>query len=66
MVTSSSKQYKNIWELSGFHYGKYKEFVQTVVDLGHVIAERNLHFAYGGGERGLSRLVSEVVFTSES
>ncbi|KAK9203973.1 hypothetical protein WN943_014230 [Citrus x changshan-huyou] len=66
MASSSSKQFKNICMLSGFHYGKYKEFVQTAVDLGRVIAERKLHFVYGGGERGLSRLVSEAVFTRRS
>ena len=66
MATSSSKQFKNICVLSGFHYGKYKEFVQAAVDLGRVIAERKLHLVYGGGERGLSRLVSEAVFTRGS
>ena len=66
MAASSSKQFKNICVLSGFHYGKYKEFVQAAVDLGRVIAERKLHLVYGGGERGLSRLVSEAVFTRGS
>ncbi|KAK9190299.1 hypothetical protein WN943_018903 [Citrus x changshan-huyou] len=65
MAASSSKQFKNICVLSGFHYGKYKEFIQVVVDLGRVIAERKLHLV-GGGERGLSRLVSEAVFTRGS
>ncbi|KAK9214457.1 hypothetical protein WN944_006449 [Citrus x changshan-huyou] len=66
MAASSSKQFKNICVLSGFHYGKYKEFVQATVDLGRVIAERKLHIVYEGGERGLSRLVSEAVFTRGS
>ncbi|KAK9183144.1 hypothetical protein WN944_026293 [Citrus x changshan-huyou] len=66
MAASSSKQFKNICVLSGFHYGKYKEFVQAAVDLGRVIAERKLHLVYGGGERGLSRFVSEAVFTRGS
>ncbi|XP_024046520.1 uncharacterized protein LOC112100886 [Citrus clementina] len=48
MASSSSKQFKNICVLSGFHYGKYKEFVQAAVDLGRVIAERKLHLVYGG------------------
>ncbi|XP_024046402.1 uncharacterized protein LOC112100799 [Citrus clementina] len=38
------------------------EFVQAAVDLSHAIAERNLHLVYGGGDRGLSKLVSEAVF----
>ncbi|KAK9200091.1 hypothetical protein WN944_015286 [Citrus x changshan-huyou] len=66
MAASSSKKFKNICVLSGFHYGKYKEFVQVAVDLGRVIAERKLHLVYGGGERGLSRLVSETVLTRGS
>ena len=48
--------------LSGFHYGKYKEFVQAVVDLGRAITERKLHLVYGGGDRRLSKFVSEAVF----
>ncbi|KAK9190382.1 hypothetical protein WN943_018987 [Citrus x changshan-huyou] len=50
------------YEIHRFHYGKYKEFVQAAVDLSHAIAERNLHLVYGGGDRGLSKLVSEAVF----
>ena len=62
MTASSSRQFKNICVLSGFHYGKYKEFVQAAIDLGHAIAERKLHLIYGGGDRGLSKLVLEAVF----
>ena len=46
----------------GFHYGKYKKFVQAAVDLGRVIAERKLHRVYGRGDCVLSKLVSEAVF----
>ncbi|KAK9187441.1 hypothetical protein WN944_018836 [Citrus x changshan-huyou] len=62
MAASSSRQFKNICVLSGFHYGKYKEFIQADVDLGHDITERKLHLVYGGGDRGLSKLVLEAVF----
>ncbi|KAK9208978.1 hypothetical protein WN944_001339 [Citrus x changshan-huyou] len=62
MTTSSSRQFKNICALSGFHYGKYKEFVQAAVDLGRVIAERKLHLVYGGGDCGLSKFVSKAIF----
>ena len=51
---------------SGFHYEKYKEFVQAAIDLGCVIRERKLHLEHGGGEWELSRLVSEAVFTRGS
>ena len=66
MAASSSKQFKNICLLLGFHYRKYKEFVQAAVDHGRVIVERKLHLVYGGGKRGLSRLVSEAGFTRGS
>ena len=48
--------------LSRFHYGKYKEFIQIVVDLSRVIVERKLYLVYGEGDHRLSKLVSEVVF----
>ena len=62
MAGTSSRQLKNICVLFGFHYGKYKEFVQVAIDLGRTIVERKLHLVYGGGDRGLSKLVSETVF----
>ena len=46
--------------LSEFKYGKYKEFIEAAIDLGRSIAERKLHLVYGGGNRGLSKLVSEA------
>ncbi|KAK9208817.1 hypothetical protein WN944_001178 [Citrus x changshan-huyou] len=49
-----------------FHYGKYREFIQAVIDLGEALAERKIHLVYGGGDRGLSRLASEATFTRES
>ena len=52
--------------LSGFRYGKYKEFVQTAIDLGRAIAERKLHLVYGGGGRELSKLVSEAASFQEA
>ena len=66
IAVSSSKQFKNIYVLSRFHYGKYKEFIQPAVNLGCVIAERKLYLVYGGGERGLSKRISETVFTTEA
>ncbi|KAK9226372.1 hypothetical protein WN943_011419 [Citrus x changshan-huyou] len=55
-------QFKNICVLFGFNYGKPKEFVEAIIDLGRSIAERKLHLVYGGGNRGLSKLVSEAAF----
>ena len=66
MVAISSRQLKNICVLSGFRCGKYKEFVQATIDLGCAIAERQLYLVYGGGDRGLSKLVSEAAFVRGS
>ncbi|KAK9199362.1 hypothetical protein WN944_014553 [Citrus x changshan-huyou] len=62
MAATSSSQLKNICVLSGFRYGKYKEFIQAAIDLGRTIAERKLHLVYGGGGQGLSKLVFEAAF----
>ncbi|KAK9195450.1 hypothetical protein WN943_003571 [Citrus x changshan-huyou] len=66
MATTPNRQFKNICVLSGFNYGKHKEFIEAAVDLGRSIAERKLHLVYGGGNRGLSKLVSEAAFVRGS
>ncbi|KAK9181343.1 hypothetical protein WN944_024480 [Citrus x changshan-huyou] len=66
MAAISTNQLKNICVLSRFRYGKYKKFVQATIDLGCAIAERKLHLVYGGGDRGLSKLVSEATFVRGS
>ncbi|KAK9212011.1 hypothetical protein WN943_001391 [Citrus x changshan-huyou] len=62
MAATPNKQFNNICVLSRFNYGKHKEFVEAAIDLGRSIAERKLHLVYGGGNRGLSKLVSEAAF----
>ncbi|KAK9174609.1 hypothetical protein WN944_029646 [Citrus x changshan-huyou] len=62
MVATPNRQFKNICVLSGFNYGKHKEFVEAAIDLGRSIAERKLHLMYGGGNRGLLKLISEAAF----
>ncbi|KAK9204764.1 hypothetical protein WN943_015028 [Citrus x changshan-huyou] len=66
MAATPNRQFKNICVLSGFNYGKHKEFVEAAIDLGRSIAERKLHLVYGGGNRGLSKLVSEAAFVKGS
>ncbi|KAK9217800.1 hypothetical protein WN943_006429 [Citrus x changshan-huyou] len=66
MAATPNRQFKNICVLSGFTYGKHKEFVDAAIDLGRSIAERKLHLVYGGGNRGLSKLVSEAAFVRGS
>ena len=66
MATTPNRQFKNICVLSGFTYGKHKEFIDAAIDLGRSIAERKLHLVYGGGNRRLSKLVSEAAFVRGS
>ncbi|KAK9184781.1 hypothetical protein WN943_025132 [Citrus x changshan-huyou] len=66
MAATPNRQFKNICVLSGFNYGKHKEFVEAAIDLGRSIVERKLHLVYGGGNKGLSKLVSEAAFVRGS
>ncbi|KAK9212042.1 hypothetical protein WN943_001422 [Citrus x changshan-huyou] len=66
MAATLNKQFKNICVLSEFNYGKHKEFVEAAINLGRSIAERKLHLVYGGGNRGLSKLVLEAAFVRGS
>ncbi|KAK9190488.1 hypothetical protein WN943_019093 [Citrus x changshan-huyou] len=66
MAATLNRQFKNICVLSGFNYGKHKEFVEAAIDLGRSIAERKLHLVYGGGNRRLSKLVLETAFVRGS
>ncbi|KAK9177985.1 hypothetical protein WN943_027175 [Citrus x changshan-huyou] len=66
MAATPNRQFKNICMLSGFNYGKHKEFVEAAIDLGRSIAERQLHLVYRGGNQGLSKLVSEAAFVRGS
>ena len=62
MVETLNRQLKNICVLSGFCYGKYKEFSQLTIDFSRVIIKRKLNLVYGGGDQGLSKFVLEVIF----
>ncbi|KAK9195408.1 hypothetical protein WN943_003529 [Citrus x changshan-huyou] len=66
MAATYNRQFKNICVLSGFNYGKHKEFVEAAIDLDRSIAERKFHLVYGGGNRGLSKFVSEAAFVRGS
>ncbi|KAH9792872.1 hypothetical protein KPL71_004324 [Citrus sinensis] len=57
-----NRQFKNICVLSGFTYGKHKEFVDATIDLGRSIAERKLHLVYGGGD--LATLEAHITLAS--
>ena len=66
MAATPNRQFKNICVLSGFTYGKHKEFVEAAINFGRSIAERKLHLVRGGGNRGLSKLVLEAAFVRGS
>ncbi|KAK9222605.1 hypothetical protein WN944_011041 [Citrus x changshan-huyou] len=66
MAATPNKQFKNICVLFGFNYGKHKKFIEAAINLGRSIGERKLHLVYGGGNRGLSKLVSEAAFVKGS
>ncbi|KAK9214130.1 hypothetical protein WN944_006118 [Citrus x changshan-huyou] len=66
MAATPNKQFKNICVLSGFNYSKHKEFVEAAIDPSRSIAKRKLHLVYRGGNRGLSKLVSEATFVRGS
>ena len=66
MAATPNRQFKNICVLSGFTYGKHKEFVEATIELGRSIAARKLHLVYGGGNQGLSKLVLEAAFVRGS
>ncbi|KAK9205940.1 hypothetical protein WN943_016211 [Citrus x changshan-huyou] len=48
MAATHNRQFKNVCVLSGFNYGKHKEFVEAAINLGRSIAERKFHLVYGG------------------
>ncbi|KAK9180823.1 hypothetical protein WN944_023958 [Citrus x changshan-huyou] len=66
MAVTPNKQFKNIYVLLWFNYDKYKEFVEAVIDLVQSIAARKLQLVYGGGDRGLSKLVLEAAYVRGS
>ncbi|KAK9225597.1 hypothetical protein WN943_010639 [Citrus x changshan-huyou] len=66
MAATPNEQFKNICVLSGFNYDKHKEFIKAAIDLGRSIVVRKLHLVYVGGNRGLSKLVSEATFVRGS
>ena len=66
MVATLNRQFKNIYVLFGFHYGKYKEFVQAIVNLGPVITERKLDLIYGGGDQDYQNMCQKLSLFEEA
>jgi predicted Rossmann-fold nucleotide-binding protein len=53
MTGSSIPKIKNICVFGGSSPGKENEFLVSANHLGRVLAERKIHFVYGGGSLGL-------------
>ena len=66
MAATLNRQFNNICVLSTFNYGKHKEFVEAPINLGRSVVERKFHLGYGGGNRGLSKFISEAAFVRGS
>jgi len=66
MVGSSSYHIRNICVFGGSSPGKEKEFLESANHLGQVLAERNIHLVYGGGNLRLMEGVSIAAFLGGS
>ena len=61
MAESSSRRISNICVFCGSSSGNSPKFVKTAQELGRVMAQRNIHLVYGGGDLGLMGDVSKAV-----
>jgi len=66
MTCSSSHHIRNICVFGGSSLGKEKKFLESTNHLGQVLAERNIHLVYRGGNLGLMGCVSIVAFLGGS
>ena len=53
MKKISRRRFTNICVFCGTSFGTKSEFVEALQELGRVMAERNMHSVYGGGNLGL-------------
>ena len=61
METSSKRRVTHICVLCGSNPGSNPDYMEAAQELGRVIANRNMHFVYGGGNLGLMGCVSKAV-----
>jgi len=66
MPGSLSHQIRNIYVFGGSNLGKENEFLESANHLSQVLAERKIHFVYGGDNLGLMGGVSIAVFLGGS
>ena len=61
MAESSNRRFKTICVLCGTNFGKDREYMKAVVELGKTLATRKIDLVYGGGSL---RLRGSVVVTA--
>ena len=61
METTSKRRFTNICVFCGTSSGTKPEFVEGARELGRVMANRNMHLVYGGGNLGLMGCISKAV-----
>ena len=66
MASSSVPKIKTICVFCGSNPGKEKEFLESANHLGQVLAERNIHLVYEGGNLRLIGSVSTAAFLGGS
>ena len=61
MEATSQQRFKRICVFCGSNSGNKPEFIEAAKELGRVMAERNMHLVYGGGNLGLMGSISKAV-----
>ena len=61
MEATSQQRFKRICVFCGSNSGNKPEFIEAAKELGRVIAEKNMHLVYGGGNLGLMGCISKAV-----
>ena len=61
METTSKRRGSHICVFCGSNPGSKPEYMEAAKELGRVIANRNMHLVYGGGNLGLMGCVSKAV-----
>ena len=61
MEATSQQRYKKICVFCGSNTGNKPEFMEAAKELGRVMAEKNIHLVYGGGNLGMMGTVSKSV-----
>lgn len=66
MEETSARRFTKICVFCGSNPGNTEEFTKVAENLGKVLAERNIHLVYGGGNRGLMGSVAKAAHNKGS